>query len=65
MFGVTIATASLMWGFQVLKVVDLNLVDTHKKSNGVKSGDLGGQVISPPLLIHLTIQVIPKTVAET
>jgi hypothetical protein len=41
-------------GFQVLKVVDLNLVDnvlhiTHNK----KSGNLGGEAIGPPLPIHL------------
>jgi hypothetical protein len=46
-------------GFQVLKVIGLNLVDIvlhitpQKKSSWVKSGDLGGQAIGPPLLIHL------------
>jgi hypothetical protein len=40
-------------GFQVLKVVDLNLVDNvlqitpQEKSSGVKSGELGGQEIGP------------------
>jgi hypothetical protein len=43
-------------GFQVLNVVDLNLADNvlHiTKSSGVKSGNLGGQAIGPPLSIHL------------
>jgi hypothetical protein len=58
MFGVTIATASLYAGFQVLKVVDLKLVVNvlhiiKKKSIGVKSGGLGGQAIGPPLPIYL------------
>jgi hypothetical protein len=54
----------------VLKVVDLNLVDhvvhitPQKNSSGVKSGNLGGQAIGPPLPIHLTVQVIPNMVAE-
>jgi hypothetical protein len=45
----------------VLKVPDLNLVDNvlhitpQEKSNGVKSGDLGGQVTGPLLLIHLPV----------
>jgi hypothetical protein len=48
-------------GFQVLKVVDLNLLDNvlhitpQKEPNGVKSGDLGGQAISPTLPIHLQV----------
>jgi hypothetical protein len=55
MFGVTVTTA----GFEVLKVLDLNLVNNvlhinqKKKSIGVKSGGLGGQAIGPPLPIHL------------
>jgi hypothetical protein len=47
-------------GFQVLKVVDLNLVDNilqiapQEKFHEVKSGDLGGQVIGPILPIHFS-----------
>jgi hypothetical protein len=48
-------------GFQVLKFVDLNLVENvlhitpkKKKSTGLKSGDLGGQAIDPHLPIHIT-----------
>jgi hypothetical protein len=46
-------------GFQVLNVVDINLVNNvlHttpvEKFSGVKSGDVGGQAIGPPLPIHL------------
>jgi hypothetical protein len=43
-------------GFQVLKVVDLNLVEkVHHitTQRRFKSGDLGGQAICPPLPIHL------------
>jgi hypothetical protein len=46
-------------GFQALKVIDLNLVDSvihitpQEKSSGVKSGDLEGQAIGPPLLSDL------------
>jgi hypothetical protein len=46
--------------FQVLKVVDLNLVDNvlhitdqKKWSNWVKSGEVGSQATGPPLPIHL------------
>jgi hypothetical protein len=35
-----------------------------KKSNGVKSGDLGGEAIGPTLPIHLSVHVIPNMVAE-
>jgi hypothetical protein len=31
----------------------MSLINPHaKKSNGVKSGDLGGQAVGPPLLIN-------------
>jgi hypothetical protein len=57
-------------GFQPLEVVDLNLVDCvlHKtpqeKIQWVQSGDLRGQVNSPLLPIHLSVQVIPNMAAE-
>jgi hypothetical protein len=61
-------------GFQVFEVVDLNLIDNvlritpQEKIKWVKPGDLGGQAIGPPLpdpsLSHLSVQVIPKIVAE-
>jgi hypothetical protein len=47
-------------GFQVLKIVGLNLVDNvlhitpQEKSNGVKSGDLGGRAFGPHLPIRLS-----------
>jgi hypothetical protein len=46
-------------GFQVLTVVDLNVVDNvlhiipQEKSTGIKSGDLVGQAIGLLLPIHL------------
>jgi hypothetical protein len=46
-------------GFQVLMIVDLNLIDNvlhitpQYKSTGVKSGDLGGQVFRPLQSIDL------------
>jgi hypothetical protein len=46
-------------GFQVLTVVDLNLVDnifhvtTQETSSEVRSDDLGSQAIGPPLPIYL------------
>jgi hypothetical protein len=45
-------------GFQVFKVIDLYLVNKvlhitpEEKSNGVKSGDSGGQVTGSPLPMH-------------
>jgi hypothetical protein len=58
-FGVTIATASLIrvfrcWRSLVLTWKTKFFTQPHKKkSNGVNSGDLGGQAIGPPLPIHL------------
>jgi hypothetical protein len=59
-------------GFKVLNVVDFNLVDSvlhiTPKSNGVKSGDLGGQsnrlTSAYPSPSNLSVQVIPNMVAE-